>query len=461
MQAFFKAHQRKLLASTVVSATGLFVVSDEKRRAAVVTGSKSAYRIGNLLSTVAAMSFDYGYFLNVTKDSADQHRLKKLELLELFKVDLARYEAQLQAIEDSNGTVNLATADTLSDQIGENLAKFYIGHKRDADFLRQRIFDIKMSIENVKGDCDRLMQAADLTYHNLHERNAQRLTIMCAQNGGLYIKLGQHLSMLDYVVPAEYQQELSHLLNATPQSSWGDVCKVVKLELGQHPHKLFDTFEKTPVASASLAQVHVATKDGKKYAVKVQHNALYDGAVTDMAVITKLVALIPRLFPAFDYDFLSREMNRNIPLELNFHTEAENIATVTQQLRDSIARGDVAVPTVHQELSSRRVLTMSYEEGCYVNQPDKIDEMKLDRAQIALNISKLFWEQIFVHGFVHCGTLCSMHCNIPKNDCFVSFSVLFLFYYPLFMFPSWSFCLVLCLFLIYFIVFCRVLYFLK
>lgn len=104
-------------------------------------------------------------------------------------------------------------------------------------------------------------------FSSTHLKAAKRLLQMCVQNKGLYIKLGQHISMLDYLVPQEYQVVLTSLLSQNPTSSWDSVCSVIREDLGADPLDLFVAIDPTPIASASLAQVHVAYgKDGNKYA---------------------------------------------------------------------------------------------------------------------------------------------------------------------------------------------------
>lgn len=251
-----------------------------------------------------------------------------------------------------------------------------------------------------------LLEAGARKDSDVHTRNAVRLTKMCASNGGLYIKLGQHIAMLDYVVPQEYRTELTALLGTTPYSPIEGVRRVIRKELGDDPEKLFDTFDPEPIASASLAQVHVATKDGVKYAVKVQHEGLAESAVVDQLVITSIVRAVHKLFPEFDYNWLAKEMNRNLPLELNFQCERGNIEKTTNLLRDFILRGEVAVPSVNAALSGRRVLTMTFEDGCYITNSRQISEWGLSRAQIGRTVAAVFCEQIFKHGFVHCGEFC-------------------------------------------------------
>ncbi|GAB2216375.1 hypothetical protein Droror1_Dr00024148 [Drosera rotundifolia] len=107
--------------------------------------------------------------------------------------------------------------------------------------------------------------------HEVHLRSANRLQELCFKNGGIYIKLGQHISQLEYLIPEEYVQTMRQsMLNKCPVSSYDQVCEVIKKELGGTPDEIFDEFEHAPVASASLAQVHAARlRNGQKVAVKV------------------------------------------------------------------------------------------------------------------------------------------------------------------------------------------------
>lgn len=107
--------------------------------------------------------------------------------------------------------------------------------------------------------------------HEVHLRSARKLQELCFKNGGIYIKLGQHIGQLEYLVPQEYVQIMREsMLNKCPVSSYDQVCDVFKKELGKTPDQVFDDFDPVPIASASLAQVHVArNRDGQKVAVKV------------------------------------------------------------------------------------------------------------------------------------------------------------------------------------------------
>ncbi|KAI4370545.1 hypothetical protein MLD38_018890 [Melastoma candidum] len=97
-----------------------------------------------------------------------------------------------------------------------------------------------------------------------------KLQNSCFKNRGVYIKIGQHIGQLEYLVPDEYVQVMREsMLSKCPVSSFEKVGEVIKKELGETPDKIFVEFDPVPVASASLAQVHVAkTSDGRKVAVK-------------------------------------------------------------------------------------------------------------------------------------------------------------------------------------------------
>lgn len=340
--------------------------------------AKSVYRINNLISTAALMSLDYGYNLYFRKiDSNEQ--LKSL-----------------------NTRLRLLQEDQESNTI--KMMEYNLDGKDSQNFQR-RIMNNRKSIDELTGAIASLLNQNDHIYKKLHIRNAKRLYNMCANNGGLYIKLGQHLAMLDYMLPNEYLDILSNLLSKTPQSSFESVQRIIKEELGKDNKLIFDTFEEIPIASASLAQVHVAYINGVKYAVKVQHEGLLESASMDMFVITKLVSLVSYLFKDFNYGWLTKEMNFNVPQELDFNIEKENSLKCKSQLHELIKKGDVVIPTIVEHLSSKRIITMSFEDGFYVSESEQINKLGLNKEMIAHTISLLFYKQIFEFGFVHCGKI--------------------------------------------------------
>ena len=129
-------------------------------------------------------------------------------------------------------------------------------------------------------------------WHALHQRCASRLLELCVTNGGVYVKLGQHVAQLDYLVPEAYTSTLSALFQSNRPSSIEAVIAVVEEDFGRPLHTLFASFEPDPIASASLAQVHRATEraSGRPVAVKVQHQGLRESSAADMAAVGLAVA---------------------------------------------------------------------------------------------------------------------------------------------------------------------------
>ena len=332
--------QKKLLfgATAAGIAVGLVVVADNEALRHMKTVTKASYRIGNLVGTAAVMAIDY------------------------------KFCSETAAIEQISGTLNTLKKEFDSKQRSQevNVREFHVLKARgdNVQEIQQKLDDTRARINFVAEQIALIEEKTDQTMSGVHKRNARRLLSMCAKNEGVYIKLGQHLAMLDYVVPKEYQEELLTLLDNTPRSSWEDMLSVLVAELGSDSTHFFASIERDPIASASLAQVHVAIGvDGKKYAIKIQHPGLEDGCKGDRIAITYVIDMLSKVFPQFNYNWLTREMNRNLPQELDFRVEVANIKHSSACLKDLIASGNVAFPEVVDRLCSSRVLTMSFESG--------------------------------------------------------------------------------------------------
>ncbi|XP_047328955.1 putative ABC1 protein At2g40090 [Impatiens glandulifera] len=242
--------------------------------------------------------------------------------------------------------------------------------------------------------------------HEVHLRGARRIEELCFKNKGIYIKLGQHISQLEYLVPQEYVKIMRQsLLNKCPASSYDDVCEVVKKELGGAPEEIFKEFNTVPIASGSLAQVHEArTQDGEKVAVKVQHAHMTDTAVADYATVELLVNFLHRLFPSFDYRWLVEEVHEILPKELDFLVEAKNSVKCMDNFRKlSPHFADyIYAPRVYWNLSSRKLLTMEFMDCAQVNDVKRIQQLGIHPIDVVKLVSQAFAEMIFKHGFVHC-----------------------------------------------------------
>ncbi|KAF3433445.1 hypothetical protein FNV43_RR24547 [Rhamnella rubrinervis] len=242
--------------------------------------------------------------------------------------------------------------------------------------------------------------------HEVHLRSARKLQELCFKNGGIYIKIGQHIGQLEYLVPQEYVQTMREsMLNKCPVSSYDQVCEVFKKELGETPDKIFSEFDPVPIASASLAQVHVAsTHDGQKVAVKVQHTHMTDTAAADQASVELIVNTLHQFFPSFDYRWLVDEIAESLPKELDFLVEAKNSEKCLYNFRKLSPRiaDYIYAPKVHWNLSSSKLLTMEFIDGVQVNDVKGIRRLGVQPNDVAKLVSQAFAEMMFRHGFVHC-----------------------------------------------------------
>ncbi|KAI4568479.1 hypothetical protein MJT46_008277 [Ovis ammon polii x Ovis aries] len=236
--------------------------------------------------------------------------------------------------------------------------------------------------------------------HTVHLRSARRLCELCCANRGTFIKVGQHLGALDYLLPEEYTSTLKVLHSQAPQSSMKEVRQVIREDLGKEIHDLFLSFDDTPLGAASLAQVHKAVlRDGRTVAVKVQHPKVQAQSSKDILLMEVLVLAVKQLFPEFEFMWLVDEAKKNLPLELDFLNEGRNAEKVAQMLKHF---DFLKVPRIYWELSTKRVLLMEFVDGGQVNDRHYMERNKIDVNEISRHLGRMYSEMIFVNGFVHC-----------------------------------------------------------
>ena len=148
-----------------------------------------------------------------------------------------------------------------------------------------RHFDTIYTVLSISSDYRWTMSRPvdDREKSRLHLRSALKLLALFKSNGGCYIKIGQHMASLAYLLPSEYTGTLSVLQDACPTSSLDSIKKVFELETGATIEEEFKDFNPVPVGAASLAQVHSGIdKHGRKVAIKIQHDYLDDHAPIDI-----------------------------------------------------------------------------------------------------------------------------------------------------------------------------------
>ncbi|CAJ0950240.1 unnamed protein product, partial [Mesorhabditis belari] len=235
----------------------------------------------------------------------------------------------------------------------------------------------------------------------VHLRSAHRLLDLACSNGGLFIKVGQHIATLEYLVPLEYTRTLSVLLSQAPKSSFEDVKFVVERELGGNLEDHFTDFTEAPIGAASLAQVHIAKRrdTGELVACKVQHKRLQKNARTDIVTMEFLVNVAHFLLPEFKLKWLVKEVKKNLPIEMDFLNEGKN----ADAARERYARLKfLKIPKIHYDLSTKQMLTMEFCEGHQINDREWLDKMKIDKHEVCRRLGRLVCQMIFLDGRVHC-----------------------------------------------------------
>lgn len=194
-----------------------------------------------------------------------------------------------------------------------------------------------------------------------HARTAREaFETMGNMKGGL-MKLGQIVSFMDESLPQEYREQLSQLQANAPPMDYDVVVRVIRSELGEEPEELFADFDREPLASASIGQVHRARlPDGTDVAVKVQYPGVADAIAADVNNVGMLLSLVTMVLPHVDAAPLVEELRSRMLEELDYVKEADNQRRF-KQLFDGHPR--IVIPDVYPSHSSERVLTTEYMPG--------------------------------------------------------------------------------------------------
>lgn len=231
---------------------------------------------------------------------------------------------------------------------------------------------------------------------------AVRLRLALEELGPTAIKLGQALSSRADVIPLEVARELRKLQDEVPPVPFEQARQVVEQELGAGLEELFDEFEQTPVASASLSQVHRAVlPSGETVAAKVRRPGIVEQVETDLDILV-WVARRAEQYSQWCRDNkvaeLADEFAHQLRQELNFVTEANN----TEQLRVNLQGDDRAVvPRVHWALTRRGVLALEWIDGIKVDEAEKLRAAGVQGRQVARDFADLMLRQIFEDGYFH------------------------------------------------------------
>lgn len=233
----------------------------------------------------------------------------------------------------------------------------------------------------------------------LHRRNAALIRREAIRMKGVMIKVGQFLSSRIDILPDEYISELSLLQDQVPPHDFGEIRRRLVNELGAPPEEVFAKFNPSPIAAASLGQVHEAElRDGRRVAVKIQYPDIENIIETDIRMFKIVIRLLRKQYGAIDLDLLHEEFSGIVRRELDYIQEGKN----AERFKDNFAGDDRLVfPSVHWQHTTTRVLTLEFVEGIKINQCEAIMEADISCKDTVKLLAETYSRMIFLHGFFH------------------------------------------------------------
>lgn len=223
--------------------------------------------------------------------------------------------------------------------------------------------------------------------------------------GPTFIKVGQLLSTRVDALPPEVIQELTRLQNEVPGFPVERAIKIIERDLGKKVDEIYRTFERIPLAAASLAQVHRATlANGQEVVVKVQREGLRDLIDIDLANINLVAKLADRLDPATEavasnWQGIADTSGKVLYQEIDFTNEMRSAQEFAANFRGV---KEIKVPEVVPELCSRRLITMEYVPGVKITDLEAMKKKGFDMVRLSYTLTTSYLTQICRHGFFHC-----------------------------------------------------------
>lgn len=220
--------------------------------------------------------------------------------------------------------------------------------------------------------------------------------------GPTFIKVGQLFSTRADLFPAEYVAELSKLQDRVPAFSFEQTQTLIEADFGKSLNELFYSFDPTPLAAASLGQVHKAQlHSGEEVVVKVQRPGLGDLFAIDLAILKTIARYFqnhPRWGKNRDWLGIYEECCRILWQETDYLREGRNADTFRRNFRED---DWVKVPKVYWRYASPRVLTLEYLPGIKISHYEALDAAGIERKEIARLSAQAYLQQLLNDGFFH------------------------------------------------------------
>ena len=220
--------------------------------------------------------------------------------------------------------------------------------------------------------------------------------------GPTFIKLGQILSTRSDLLPAPYLTALARLQDQVEPVPFQEIEAIVATELGVRISKAFSQFEATPMAAASLGQVHRARlRDGRRVAVKVQRPGIRERVVDDLEALDDIVGFVDAHTETgrrYEFGRMLDEFRRTLLRELDYTQEARHLVTLGRNLA---GYQRLFVPQPVDDYTTSRVLTMDYVSGTKITALSRVVVLEIDGAGLADQLFAAYLKQVLVDGFFH------------------------------------------------------------
>ncbi len=255
----------------------------------------------------------------------------------------------------------------------------------------------KIGVNYLKYYGDRITKTEEQSKSILDKNNAEDIYDGLKQLKGSALKVAQMLSMEKNILPQAYVEKLSLSQFSVPPLSAPLVFKTFKKYFGKFPDEIFDTFNLNSVNAASIGQVHVAKKKGKKLAVKIQYPGVAESITSDLAMV-KPIAIKMFNINGKDSDKYFKEVENKLIEETNYLLEVVQSKEVVQACKHI---PNLKFPDYYEELSSERIITMDWMEGEHLSEFTSYNTNQVKADKIGQALWDFYMYQMHVLKKVH------------------------------------------------------------
>ena len=232
-------------------------------------------------------------------------------------------------------------------------------------------------------------------------KHPERVKNAFEELGPSFVKMGQMLSTRPDIVPESFAEEFKKLQDGVTSDDFSTVKNTIEKSFGTSLENIFDNFSETPLASASMAQVHLANlKDGTKVAVKIQHFGIKSAMLDDVALFEKSIPFFKHSSASkiMDPNDLVKELKSSCENELDFRLEAKNIHLFD---KNNGKLDYMKCLKSYSDYTKENILVMDYVIGTKVTDIEAIKAQNWDPKAIARNLVNNYMKQVFDDGFFH------------------------------------------------------------